>query len=299
MIRRLLARAALGLLLLTVGGFGYLNLRLYRRVCRPPRFEGVAAAEVLLRAESAKFVATDGVKLAGNFLKGREGAPAIVLCHDRGADRSGVLRVAILLNNVGYSVLVFDFRGHGESGDGAVTLGIREREDVLGAIAYLRNRPDVPSGYGVWGIGMGAYAALLAAPEAEDVRAVGLAFLYADARDVVRREFEAVFRAPMGSLEGTYLGFFDRVAGSEAALYLPEKFVDEVASRQVLLVVAADDAEGRAYVEERIYPQLDPVRRTLIKVAHRVIPNEGQDRDGFEVNTIRFFKSALPLPESR
>ena len=43
------------------------------------------------------------------------------------------------INELGYSVLTFDLRGHGESGEAPLGLGVREKEDVYGAIKFLSN----------------------------------------------------------------------------------------------------------------------------------------------------------------
>ena len=50
--------------------------------------------------------------------------PPIVLCHDLGANKAAVLNVAIALSRAGGSVLLFDFRGHGESDGGRSTLSV-------------------------------------------------------------------------------------------------------------------------------------------------------------------------------
>ena len=53
-----------------------------------------------------------------------------------------------------------------------MTLGAREREDVRAAMAHLRARGLAPAGFVLMGFSMGAAAALRAAAEETDVRAV-------------------------------------------------------------------------------------------------------------------------------
>ena len=52
-------------------------------------------------------------------------------------------------------MLTFDLRGHGESGEAPLGLGVREKEDVYGAIKFLSNEKDIKK-IGLWGISYGA-----------------------------------------------------------------------------------------------------------------------------------------------
>lgn len=280
----------------TMLAFVLANALFVRDVFHPRRVGGVAVASVLLKSENVSFHADDGVRLDGNFLRGHLGAPAIVFCHDRGTERTSVLPVALLHNRLGYSVLAFDFRGCGESGGNRSTLGVRERRDVLAAVAYLKGRADVaPDRIGAWGIGMGAYAAFVAAPEAPELRALAVNFIYSDPRDLMRARFRKIFHAPMGILARPYLALLDRIAGEDVGRRLPAQLVEQLGDRQVLFVVSEEEEVGREFVVKELYPKLDSLQRSLIKVRKKMVPTEGSDREGFELNTVQFFKTALPL----
>jgi pimeloyl-ACP methyl ester carboxylesterase len=54
-----------------------------------------------------------------------------------------LLKTAHALHQAGYPVLMFDFRNHGESDAGLTGVGLNEYQDVLGAIAHLRQRTDL------------------------------------------------------------------------------------------------------------------------------------------------------------
>ena len=64
-------------------------------------------------AEAVSFDAADGVALQGWLLRG-DGA-ALILCHDSGSTKESLINLAIDLNDRGFSVLLFDFRGYGRS----------------------------------------------------------------------------------------------------------------------------------------------------------------------------------------
>jgi fermentation-respiration switch protein FrsA (DUF1100 family) len=47
---------------------------------------------------------------------------------------------AIWLNQLGYSVLLFDFQAHGESTGTRITCGVKESQDAAAALAWLKSR---------------------------------------------------------------------------------------------------------------------------------------------------------------
>ncbi len=122
------------------------------------------------------FPAADGLVLRGWYLPTQNGA-AIIIGHGYGAYRR--LDQAELLARHGYGVLTFDWRAHGESDGNLCSLGYYEVRDVEGALAWLRQQPDVdPQRIGMLGESMGAVAAIRAAARLPDIKAVVVASPY-------------------------------------------------------------------------------------------------------------------------
>ncbi len=116
------------------------------------------------------FSASDGLTLRGWYLPTQNGA-AIIVGHGYGAYRR--LDQAELLARHGYGVLTFDWRAHGESDGDLCSLGYYEVRDVEGALAWLQQQPDVdPQRIGLLGESMGAVAAIRAAAQMPEIRAV-------------------------------------------------------------------------------------------------------------------------------
>src|SRR5881628_2650219 len=133
-------KTLLGLLVVIVLLVGGAYALLYG-VTHPPREKTqLDPADLLLRAEDVTFHASDGMLLSGWLVKGAPRAPVIVLCHDLGGSRSTLLGSAVSLNRAGYPLLVFYFRGHGASAGSGSDLGVREKRDIDGAVAYLKGR---------------------------------------------------------------------------------------------------------------------------------------------------------------
>ena len=101
----------------------------------------VTPAQVGLVYENVRFAARDGAAdIAGWFIPGEGIAPAIIdgarprRQPNGGCGEGSFLQEAKLLHDAGYSVLMIDLRGHGQSSDARFTFGLKERSDVLGAV---------------------------------------------------------------------------------------------------------------------------------------------------------------------
>src|SRR5437868_7088408 len=97
--------------------------------------------------EDVTFKSRDGIVLKGWWFDVAGADRAAVLVHGRGRNRvnsdfmeAGIAR---LLLTHGYSVLLFDLRGHGESGGTRYTLGIEEPRDILAAIDLAASKADI------------------------------------------------------------------------------------------------------------------------------------------------------------
>jgi alpha-beta hydrolase superfamily lysophospholipase len=141
---------------------------LVRPEVRPflPGWEGAPAtpADLGLEYETVRFTTEDGVTLSGWLVAAaRDTRTAVVVLHGFGGHRLPELAAFVPWLRDRHHVLQFDFRGHGQSDPGIVTLGAHERRDVAAAVRFLESR-----GYGpiaLFGISMGAATAIVAAPD--------------------------------------------------------------------------------------------------------------------------------------
>jgi uncharacterized protein len=123
-------------------------------------------------ARDVAFRTGDGVTLHGWYVPGRRAA-AVALAHGSHGSREAVEAHLRLLARLGYGVLSFDARGHGESGGEPNALGWLGDRDVDAAVRFLRGRAGVDaSRVGVVGVSMGAEEALRAASISRGVRAI-------------------------------------------------------------------------------------------------------------------------------
>ena len=122
--------------------------------------------------QDVAFRSGDGLKLTGWYRPTSNGA-TVLLVHGGNGDRQGPLRHARMLARHGYGVLLYDSRGRGNSEGSPNSFGWEWREDVAGAMAFLKARPEVdPARIGGLGLSTGADALVEAAPDRGDLRAI-------------------------------------------------------------------------------------------------------------------------------
>lgn len=127
-----------------------------------------------LEFREVTFRSRDGLTLFGRFLPSRNSA-TILLLHGLGAANDNMLIYAEFLAHAGYGVFMIDLRAHGSSDGDTSTYGLREADDVAGAVDYLLHRIDVNGlRIGALGISLGAQAALRGALKTEHLRALVL-----------------------------------------------------------------------------------------------------------------------------
>ena len=123
-----------------------------------------------LEYEPVRFTTDDGVTLEA-IVEGRgpgmrddeRGGAAVIVLHGFSGHRLPELAAFVPWLRERHHVLQFDFRGHGESDPGWVTLGAHERRDVAAAVEFLRSRGLGP--VALFGVSMGAAIAIVSAPD--------------------------------------------------------------------------------------------------------------------------------------
>ena len=120
----------------------------------------------------------------GWFFPGLKSAPTILLCPGYQISRGESLPLAAALQDHGYNVFLFDFRGSGPDGQYS-TLGFREVRELGAAMSAVARREDVDrSRFGLWGTNLGGYAAVSIAESDPRVRALAVESIYDHPRDM-------------------------------------------------------------------------------------------------------------------
>ncbi|HEV2883646.1 MAG TPA: alpha/beta hydrolase [Pyrinomonadaceae bacterium] len=146
-------------------------------ITQPPRRAYLVTPEsfsqisgIALKVTDEKWSNRDGTPARGWLLRGAEGAPAVIMLHKYGVDRSWLFNLGIKLNETtNFTVLWPDMRGHGLNPPvTSTTFGSGEADDALAALDFLRSLKGVSGNTlvgeraGIYGLELGAYAALRA-----------------------------------------------------------------------------------------------------------------------------------------
>ncbi len=272
--------------------------RVYR-VSHPEKVSGSPAdlSMMLARVEEVRFPSADGLTLAGWLVPGRPDGRAIVLCHDLGESKASVINLATPLHREGFTVLAIDFRGHGGSEGESSTLGAAEKRDVIGALDYLATREKIDKkDVGLYGVGMGAFAAVLAARDRPALRVLVLDGLYPDIDYALsRRVFESwrFGRRHLGFLPRAMfsLGGCCAQAEERAADALPA-----LAGRDLLLLSPVGDASLSAEIERmyRSLPDRADSEANMVRLPATALDGlYGRDLERYVARVSEFFRTRL------
>lgn len=145
-----------------------------------------------------KWKNSDLTQSVGWLLSRGKPAPAVILSHGYGSNRSELLTLAFELWKSGYNVLVYDLRGHGESPVKWSGIGTYEKEDLLSAIKFLRSRKteagqDLLDGrVGLYGVDLGGYISLVASTQDPMIKAIAVDSVYPDVSHFMSHQLKTI-----------------------------------------------------------------------------------------------------------
>lgn len=237
------------------------------------------------------FATSDGITLHGWYIPSQNGA-AVILAHGHGNNRQFLLPDAALLTGQGYGVLLFDFRGHGESDRAAVTLGDHERRDLRAALDFVAAQPDVdPARIGGLGFSMGAAVLILVAAEDERLRAIVIESPYPTLDGVIKYRLNLP-----GVLRDLLIHWVEWRNDSDLNNVRPVDELCRVSPRPVLLIYGDEDYTLPPGSQQTMFDAAcDPVEKWLIAGVGHVYFGEHAPED-YHARVLGFFERWLAAP---
>lgn len=304
-------KAMLPIVLLIVLAMIAVSGWIVKSITRPPRAEYLVTPATfsqlsgpVLKATDETWSNRDGTQARGWLIRGAPGAPAVILLHRYGADRSWLLNLSVKLNEAtNFTVLWPDLRGHGPGPTvNWTSFGSSEANDVSAAIDYVRSL-KTPSGerqtaesIGLYGVELGSYAALAAANHA-DVRALVL--------DSVPGSPDALIDATSAATSGMDNRIIRKLARTGMRAYFLGKYQSAAAcdiarglqGKRVLLLSGADAGylrDSTIALERCFSPQATVETKTDLPLSGLNLPSAtGQIGEGYDRRVIEFFDKAL------
>lgn len=248
-----------------------------------------------LKPDQVSFFTDDRIKIMGSFIKGFKKS-TIILLHGYGRSKEQMLPQASFLNNAGYNILMFDFRGSGESGGKYITFGQKEQNDLDGAIRYLREREDVDSNkLGVLGFSMGGAVALMKSGDYEEIKAIVISSTYARFKTIIWQNFREYLKGipffPLGYITLWVIKFRTGISFFQIN---PIFYINKLKSKPLFLIHGAHDKKIPVENAMEIYKQAPWLEQFwFVKKAghddlYEVTKQEYQDR------VVVFFNKHLP-----
>ncbi|WP_175414871.1 alpha/beta hydrolase [Nibricoccus aquaticus] len=186
------------------------------------------ADSTLTQAESVTFPSLDGLSLSGWWLPSPDSKTTVILLHGHGSNRRQMIARAKLLHRHGYSVLLYDARGHGESAGDLVSFGFHESNDLLGAMDFARSKGS--NKFGLIGASQGGATIALTGDRLKDVNWVVLESVYSDLRTAVDRRCRYHAHLPGWLLGCLMIPFAESKVGASINQISPRAMVEKISA---------------------------------------------------------------------
>jgi fermentation-respiration switch protein FrsA (DUF1100 family) len=212
----------------------------------PHGLDGSLKLENGVPAVYVEFDGRAGERLSGWFVPPPAGVatpwPVVLLVYGYGGYKEQMAGYAQFVHDAGFASFMFDMRGSGLLRDEPVTLGYKERWDMLDAARYLRTREDIDSNrMGALGVSMGAATALLAAEADPTIRAVVADSAYAHLQDMVQPGLRTFIGAPAILFAPLIVRLAEMMLGMKSSQVQPAVSASRLGSRALFVIHGADD----------------------------------------------------------
>ncbi len=255
--------------------------------------ESVTPSHFLLPSMDVTWTGKDGSQIPGWWIPGPKGSLVVILVPGYGMGRSDLLSLAMAVRGVGFNVLLYDTRGCGAVPRGACTFGLRESDDMVAALDYVRTRPGVLSGpVGIWGGDLSGRAALETAILRPDVGAIAVDSAFDSVEDFMnlrlREDFGLDSRfVQIGCLETFRL--FSLLSSTPAGAHLR---VDRLGNRNILFIKGENRRE-LGYMSTAICNRILPRKEMLTVPVSKVRMMDGEDAKSYDRQVANFFQLNL------
>ncbi len=281
-------------------------------ITRPPRSSYLVTPQTFAQISGSALKVTDeewrnhdGTQARGWLLRGAEGAPAVIFLHRYGGDRSLLFNLGIKVNEgTNFTVLWPDLRGHGLNPPvNWTSFGSQEADDVLAAFDFLRalKGPSksklIGDRVGVFGVELGAYAALSAATQDAIVKVLVL--------DSVPRNSDELVNASVANDLSLNNQLLMSLARAATRVYLFGHYENRsscemaagLKTQRILLLAGADDGylrDSTKSLERCFLSRTNVELKTDLPLTSYTLPSAtGEQGEAYDRPVIDFFVTNL------
>ncbi len=237
----------LGSCLGIAGAIAGVGIYIVNTLTRPKRLATFASYtfspfELGLPAEEVTFAPLYGDHAVnGWYIPFPDATTTIIVSPGYRGSRSDVLGLCALLWRAGHNILVFEYYGHGMVVGQSLTLGYREINDFLGAVAYARQR--APQAHlGAVGYSMGAAVSIIGCARAPEIEALVADSAFATHRRVIEYAVRRTLHLPFILFEWVTDALLWLRAGYHFHQVEPLRDIARIAPRPILLIHGLKDS---------------------------------------------------------
>lgn len=243
-----------------------------------------------LNFDWVEFRSSDGILLRGWYIPAvNEARGTIIYCHGLNRWRVEMLPRAAFGHSLGYNALFFDFRHAGRSDGEITTLGYQERLDVLGAIRYALAEKKAARPVILWGVSMGAAAALMAAAESPDVAGVISDSTFLSFSETIRHHTRLFLRLPSFPIADEVIHWSAWRGNFDPADFDLGKAVERIGPRPILFIAVENDRRMPPEIARRLHARAaSPQKGLLVLPGSRHGEGFNQDPEPYRAAVARF-----------
>ena len=238
--------AAIGLVLLSVAATLGISVRVGWVLTHPVKLhvDKTAITGQPIYKEVAFPSRKADVTLKGWFFPFADSDKTIIFAHgyrkNRLQEDVPAMKLAMELRRNGYNILMFDFRGCGESGGDVTTIGQFEKQDLIGAVDFMKKMGRPGNHIGVVGFSMGAATSIAAAADDRRIEAVVADAPFADLRKYLSDNLSYWSGLPSFPFTSAIINIMPPVLGLDPAQVSPVADIKKVKVPVLLIHGNAD-----------------------------------------------------------
>ncbi len=240
--------------------------------------------------QTVTFTTTDEVSIEGWYVAGTR-PQAMILVHGVNANRQAMMAETRILAETGYHLLLFDLRGHGNSGQAKLTYGYNEARDVLAAVEYLDSLPDIEQ-IGILGNSLGGSAVAHAAAEDSRLQAVIVQSSFTSLSHGIDDAFNKMALLPEWPFQPLIIGVAEWRTGVRVGQVDSAAALSRVAPRPVLIIHGTRDDMFPLAHAERLYAAAQEPKTLWLVEGLGHVNVAAVDADAFKLRVLPFLEAA-------
>lgn len=238
----------------------------------------------------------DGIDIHAIHYQGNPGAGTILLCHGHGVNLNRMDDMVRFLRRAGYSLLLPDFRAHGQSGGNYCTIGLHEWKDLRAVLNAAREKGLINdnTALAAYGRSMGAATLINGAENLPEIKAFILESSFERLRNIAVRDAWQALRIPDTFLVDIAFWATSWLTGIDYGSNNPEQKTAGLGNRAVYLIHDGNDVRADLSAFNSLNERLPHAETWVVKDAWHVCAHHKSPVE-FEMRFLNFLhQSGVP-----